>query len=173
MARCASGPCLRCCRSLFHLAVNIFISLHASSQHDRKASCYLLISTQATCRCSCWVFNTGCALYSILHASGAGSICNVCQLSHTHKLLEGDVDLHACCTWQGNSSAELDPSRRNALLAEALSPIDERILRVAAEPDQALLVAGDRRGSVLAFHLPPEALLLPSDPGRGALMTLR
>lgn len=49
--------------------------------------------------------------------------------------------------------------RRDALLAEAASPLSVRLLRINVDVGQQLLVAGDRMGNVLAFHLPPGTLL--------------
>ena len=61
-----------------------------------------------------------------------------------------------------------DPSCGPALLAEAQSPLGARMLRLDVDVAQALLVAGDRTGSVLAFHVPPGALQ-PGHSGEHAL----
>ena len=47
---------------------------------------------------------------------------------------------------------------RGALLAEAVSPLGVRLLRLDVDLSQALLVTGDRMGNVLAFHMPPGSL---------------
>lgn len=50
-----------------------------------------------------------------------------------------------------------------ALLAEAQSPFDVRILRLDMDLSRSLLVCGDRTGNILAFHLKPKSLHFPGE----------